>query len=194
MGYSPWGRKQSDTTERLHFLFSFLNFKIEKYVVFYLLSGQSPASSIILLLWSFYYSGISTHGEKLFSLGPICLPPQDPKLASVLLLGFNLALETIASWKNDHRLPPVEVVEEGALCVFCLDGGPPLSVPLSLPRPASWQAQIPPVCCGGVDVSSWARQNPGLFVDLKAWYFWVVRGRGFSGSTDWVPFSLSLGF
>ena len=23
MGYSPWGRKESDTTERLHFSFSF---------------------------------------------------------------------------------------------------------------------------------------------------------------------------
>ena len=55
VGYSPWCRKESNTAEQLHFLFSFLNFKIEKYVVFFLLSGQSPASSIILLLWSFYY-------------------------------------------------------------------------------------------------------------------------------------------
>ena len=49
------GVAESNTAEQLHFLFSFLNFKIEKYVVFFLLSGQSPASSIILLLWSFYY-------------------------------------------------------------------------------------------------------------------------------------------
>ena len=28
MGYSPWGRKESDTTERLHFL-SFLNLQVE---------------------------------------------------------------------------------------------------------------------------------------------------------------------
>ena len=50
-----------------------LNFKNEEYVVFYLLSGQGPASSIIL------HYGVSTimeflsTGEKLFSLGPIYL-------------------------------------------------------------------------------------------------------------------------
>ena len=38
-----------------------LNFKNEEYVVFYLLSGQGPASSIILHLWSFCYYGIPVH-------------------------------------------------------------------------------------------------------------------------------------
>ena len=38
-----------------------LGFENEDYVVFYLLSGQGPASSIILLLWSFCYYGVSVH-------------------------------------------------------------------------------------------------------------------------------------
>ena len=47
----------------------------------------------------------------------------------------------------------VEVVVEGALCVFCLDGGPSLSVPLSLPRPANWQLRsLQPAVVGWVQV------------------------------------------
>ena len=38
-----------------------LNFENEEYVVFYLLSGHGPASSIILHLWSFCYYGIPVH-------------------------------------------------------------------------------------------------------------------------------------
>ena len=38
-----------------------LDFKNEEYVVLYLLSGQGPASSIILLLWSFCCYGVSVH-------------------------------------------------------------------------------------------------------------------------------------
>ena len=42
-----------------------LDFKSEKYVVFYLLSWQGPESSIILLLWSFCCYGIFVHrGES----------------------------------------------------------------------------------------------------------------------------------
>ena len=43
---------------------SLLNFKNEEYVVFYLLSGQGPASSIIPHLWSFCYYGIPVHRGK----------------------------------------------------------------------------------------------------------------------------------
>ena len=35
MGYSPWGRKESDTTERLHYLLNLLTeFRIANAVVF----------------------------------------------------------------------------------------------------------------------------------------------------------------
>ena len=30
VGYSPWGRKESDTTERLHFLFTFNKYMVRK--------------------------------------------------------------------------------------------------------------------------------------------------------------------
>ena len=44
-------------------------FENEEYVVFYLLSGQGPASSIILLLWSF-----CPQGRNRSAWGPlICL-------------------------------------------------------------------------------------------------------------------------
>ena len=35
------------------------------------------------------------------------------------------------------------------------------------PQACKLAAQIPPACCGGVGASSWARQNTGLFVELK---------------------------
>ena len=38
-----------------------LDFENEEFVVFYLLSGQGPAPSIILLLRSFCYYGVSVH-------------------------------------------------------------------------------------------------------------------------------------
>ena len=60
-----------------------LDFENEEYVVFCLLSGQGPASSVILLLWSFCYYGVSAIMEflstgdelQLFGLGPIYLLP-----------------------------------------------------------------------------------------------------------------------
>ena len=45
------------------------NFENEEYVAFYLLSGQGPASSIILLLWRFYYYGVSVHKGKTVQSG-----------------------------------------------------------------------------------------------------------------------------
>ena len=38
-----------------------LDFENEEYVVSNLLSGKGPASSIILLLWSFCYYGVSVY-------------------------------------------------------------------------------------------------------------------------------------
>ena len=46
-----------------------LDFENEEYMVFYLLSEQDPASSIILLLWSFCYYGVSVHRGEIFHSG-----------------------------------------------------------------------------------------------------------------------------
>ena len=42
MGYSPWGRKESDTTERLHFHFSFSYLEKEMATLSSILGLENP--------------------------------------------------------------------------------------------------------------------------------------------------------
>ena len=56
-----------------------LDFKNEEYVVFYLLSGQDPASSVILLLWSFCYYGVSVHRGETIQPGAHLHPLVPPR-------------------------------------------------------------------------------------------------------------------
>ena len=61
--------------------------KNEEYVVFHPLYGQGSASSIILLLWSFCYYGVSVHRGEIVQ--PIYLSPAHLSPASIKWIKFS---------------------------------------------------------------------------------------------------------
>ena len=48
VGYSPWGRKQSDTTERLHFLFTFMHWRRKWQATPVFLPGESQGRETLV--------------------------------------------------------------------------------------------------------------------------------------------------
>ena len=65
-----------------------LDFENEEYMVFYLFSWQGPASSIILLLWSFCCYGVSVHGGE--TVKPGAQLSSDSYLANVFSFRKNI--------------------------------------------------------------------------------------------------------
>ena len=73
-----------------------LDFKNEEYVVSYLPSGQGPASSIILLLWSFCYYGVSVHRRETVQPGTHLSPTLVPgSRTGHIFLGDTIQTTTI---------------------------------------------------------------------------------------------------
>ena len=79
VGYSPWGHKESDTTERLHF--TSLHTPFEVFLSFQYFIFHSEISLIISLMWRFLLAFLPL--RHLHSFVPTTFPIYVDKLASL---------------------------------------------------------------------------------------------------------------
>ena len=90
MGYSPWGHKESDTTEQLHFNF---------------LSKQISTHAFCICIYTLFFLNCA---------GFNCLFPSKSQLGRTFL-GMRLQVETRSAWSS---VPPLSFQRWGSCVVF----------------------------------------------------------------------------